>query len=93
VLIALPAPEAPGHPTRGQPPLLPEGACNVPSICSSDRAEVVNNDSSAAPRNKSDDNMVAKAFHVKAALSNAQEKVPPLLPYLSILFLICRCWH
>jgi hypothetical protein len=89
-LIALPAPEAPGHPTRGQPPLLlPEGAGSVPSLCSSDRAEVVNNGGGAAPRNKSDDDVVAEAFRVKAALSNAQEKVPPLLPSLLILFLIC----
>lgn len=74
-LIALPAPEAPGHPTRGQPPLLlPEGAGSVPSLCSSDRAEVVNNGGGAAPRNKSDDDVVAEAFRVKAALSNAQEK-------------------
>ncbi|KAG0550992.1 hypothetical protein BDA96_01G385500 [Sorghum bicolor] len=81
-LIALPAPEAPpGHPTRGQPPLLllPEGAGSVPSLCSSDRAEVVNNGGAgagASPRNKSDDDddVVAEAFRVKAALSNAQEK-------------------
>ena len=90
-LIALPAPEAPGHPTRGRPPLLlPEGAGSVPSLCSFDRAEVVNNGGGgAAPRNKSDDDVVAEAFRVKAALSNAQEKVPPLLRCLLILFLIC----
>ncbi|XP_066350652.1 probable mediator of RNA polymerase II transcription subunit 26b isoform X2 [Miscanthus floridulus] len=75
-LIALPAPEAPGHPTRGRPPLLlPEGAGSVPSLCSFDRAEVVNNGGGgAAPRNKSDDDVAAEAFRVKAALSNAQEK-------------------
>ncbi|XP_066388042.1 probable mediator of RNA polymerase II transcription subunit 26b isoform X2 [Miscanthus floridulus] len=74
-LIALPAPEEPGHPTPCQPPLLlPEGAGSVPSLCSSDRAEVVNNGGGAAPRNKSDDDVVAEAFRVKAALSNAQEK-------------------
>jgi hypothetical protein len=46
--ITLPAPEAPGHPTPDQLPLLlPKGACSVPSLCSSDRAEVVNNDGGA----------------------------------------------
>jgi hypothetical protein len=46
--IALPAPEAPGHPTLDQPPLLlPEGARSVPSLCSSNRVEVVNNDGGA----------------------------------------------
>jgi len=90
-LIALPAPEASGHPTRGRSPLLlPEGTGSVPSLCSFDRAEVVNNGGGgAAPRNKSDDDVVAEAFRVKAALSNAQEKVPPLLRCLLILFLIC----
>ncbi|RCV44682.1 hypothetical protein SETIT_9G394500v2 [Setaria italica] len=71
-LIALPQPEAPGLPTPGQPALLlPEGAASVPSLCSSDRAEVVTNDGGAAPRN---DAVVAEAFRVKAALSNAHEK-------------------
>ncbi|PVH32664.1 hypothetical protein PAHAL_9G454800 [Panicum hallii] len=64
-LIALPLPEAPWLPTTGQP---------APSLCSSDRAEVVNDDGGAAPRNNSDDAVIAEAFRVKAALSNAQEK-------------------
>ncbi|XP_039785969.1 probable mediator of RNA polymerase II transcription subunit 26b isoform X2 [Panicum virgatum] len=64
-LIALPPPEAPWLPTTGQP---------APSLCSSDRAEVVTDDGGAAPRNHSDDAVVAEAFRVKAALSNAQEK-------------------
>lgn len=75
-LIALPPPEAPGLPTPVQPALLlPEGAGSVPSLCSSDRAEVVNHDGrGAAPRTNSDDAVVAEAARVKAALSNAQEK-------------------
>ena len=67
-LIALPPPEAPWLPTTGQP---------APSLCSSDRAEVVTDDGGAAPRNHSDDAVVAEAFRVKAALSSAQEKVLP----------------
>lgn len=68
-LIALPLPEAPWLPTTGQP---------APSLCSSDRAEVVTDDGGAAPRNNSDDDaVIAEAFRVKAALSNAQEKVLP----------------
>ncbi|KAJ1297012.1 hypothetical protein BS78_01G345900 [Paspalum vaginatum] len=51
--------------------LLPEGAGSVPSLCSSDRAEVVNG---AAPRNSSGDAVVAEALRVKAALTNAQDK-------------------
>ncbi|KAG2540545.1 probable mediator of RNA polymerase II transcription subunit 26b [Panicum virgatum] len=64
-LIALPPPEAPWLPTTGQP---------APSLCSSDRAEVVTDDGGAAPPNHSDDAIIAEAFRVKAALSNAQEK-------------------
>ncbi|CAL4914547.1 unnamed protein product [Urochloa decumbens] len=75
-LTAAPRPEAPGLPTPGQPALLlPEGACSVPSLCSSDRAEVVTDDGGGgAPRNNSHDAVVAEAFRVKAALSNAHEK-------------------
>nr|CAB3495840.1 unnamed protein product [Digitaria exilis] len=76
-LLALPPPGAPGLPTPGHPGLiLPEGAGSVPSLCSSDRAEVVTDDgAAAAPRNNSsDDAVVAEAFRVKAALSNAHEK-------------------
>nr|CAB3500722.1 unnamed protein product [Digitaria exilis] len=52
------------------------GAGSVPSLCSSDHAEVVTDDgaAAAAPRNNSDDAVVAEAFRVKAALSNAHEK-------------------
>ncbi|XP_062211371.1 probable mediator of RNA polymerase II transcription subunit 26a [Phragmites australis] len=69
-LIVLPPAEASGLPAPGPPlqhQLLPEGAGSVPSICSSDRT-------TAAPRSDSDDPVVAEAFRVKAALSNAQEK-------------------
>ncbi|CAL4931172.1 unnamed protein product [Urochloa decumbens] len=75
-LIAAPRPDAPGLPP-GQPALLlPEGAGSVPSLCSSDRAEVVTDDGGGggAPRNNSHDAVVAEAFRVKAALSNAHEK-------------------
>ncbi|OEL33510.1 putative mediator of RNA polymerase II transcription subunit 26b [Dichanthelium oligosanthes] len=73
-LIALQPPEGPGLPAQGQPALLlPEGAGSVPSLCSSDRAEVVT-DGGAAPLSNSDDAVLAEAFRVKAALSNAQEK-------------------
>ncbi|AQL06423.1 putative mediator of RNA polymerase II transcription subunit 26b [Zea mays] len=75
-IVALPATqEAPGQSTPGQPALLlPEGAASVPSLCSSDRAEVVNNDGGGAPLTNSDDDVVAEAFRIKAALSNAQDK-------------------
>ncbi|KAF8728770.1 hypothetical protein HU200_018048 [Digitaria exilis] len=78
-LLALPPPgAAPGLPTPAHPGLLllPEGAGSVPSLCSSDHAEVVTDDgaAAAAPRNNSDDAVVAEAFRVKAALSNAHEK-------------------
>ncbi|CAL4939575.1 unnamed protein product [Urochloa decumbens] len=74
-LVPAPPPEAPGLPTPGQPALLlPEGAGSVPSLCSSDRAEVVTDDGGGAPRNNSHDAVVTEAFRVKAALSNAHEK-------------------
>ncbi|TVU46910.1 hypothetical protein EJB05_06483 [Eragrostis curvula] len=74
-LVSLP----PGLPATGPPPqhqLLTEGAGSVPSLCSSDRAEVVTDDGggAAARRNYSDDPVVAEAFRVKAALSSSQEK-------------------
>ncbi|WVZ57046.1 hypothetical protein U9M48_007487 [Paspalum notatum var. saurae] len=70
---ALPPPEKPGGlPGAG---LLPEGAGSVPSLCSSDRVEVVNDGGGGAvPRDKGDDAVLAEAFRVKSALSNAQEK-------------------
>lgn len=55
----------------------------MPSLCSLDRAEVVNNDGGVAQRNKSDDDMVVEAFCVKWSLATAQEKVPPLLPHFA----------
>ncbi|AQK78520.1 hypothetical protein ZEAMMB73_Zm00001d035204 [Zea mays] len=61
--------------TPGHPSLLPDGACCLPSLCCSDRAEVVNNDGGVAQRNKSDDDMVVEAFCVKWSLATAQEKV------------------
>ncbi|CAN6312646.1 unnamed protein product [Urochloa humidicola] len=75
-LIAAPPPGAARLPTPGQPALLlPEGAGSVPSLCSSDRAEVVTDDGGgAALRNNSHDAVVAEALRVKAALSNAHEK-------------------
>ncbi|CAN6282866.1 unnamed protein product [Urochloa humidicola] len=75
-LITVPPPGAAGLPTTGQPALLlPEGAGSVPSLCSSDRAEVVTDDGGgAALRNNSHDAVVAEALRVKAALSNAHEK-------------------
>jgi hypothetical protein len=56
--------------------LHPEGAASVPSLCSSDRAEAITDDS--APRR--DDSVLAEAERIKAILLNDQDKVPLLLP-------------
>ncbi|TVU37531.1 hypothetical protein EJB05_10850 [Eragrostis curvula] len=57
-----------GAPTPAQ--VHPEGASSVPSLCSSDRAEVITDD--GAPRR--DDSVLAEAERIKAALLNDQEK-------------------
>lgn len=48
VLITLPTTEAPGHPTPGQPLLLPKGTGSMPNLRSSGSGEVANNGDGAA---------------------------------------------
>nr|BAC16486.1 unknown protein [Oryza sativa Japonica Group]BAD30255.1 unknown protein [Oryza sativa Japonica Group] len=52
--------------------LHPEGAASVPSLCSSDRAEVITDDG-AVPR-RDDDPVAAETERIKAILLNDQEK-------------------
>uniref|UniRef100_A0A0E0ANE2 TFIIS N-terminal domain-containing protein n=1 Tax=Oryza glumipatula TaxID=40148 RepID=A0A0E0ANE2_9ORYZ len=54
--------------------LHPEGAASVPSLCSSDRAEVITDDDGAVPR-RDDDPVAAETERIKAILLNDQEKV------------------
>uniref|UniRef100_A0A0E0ANE0 TFIIS N-terminal domain-containing protein n=1 Tax=Oryza glumipatula TaxID=40148 RepID=A0A0E0ANE0_9ORYZ len=53
--------------------LHPEGAASVPSLCSSDRAEVITDDDGAVPR-RDDDPVAAETERIKAILLNDQEK-------------------
>ncbi|KAL5198863.1 hypothetical protein ABZP36_002375 [Zizania latifolia] len=61
-----------GVPATDAPPvqLHPEGAASVPSLCSSDRAEVITDD--GVPRRE--DPVAAEAEGIKAILLNNQEK-------------------
>uniref|UniRef100_J3MNH7 TFIIS N-terminal domain-containing protein n=1 Tax=Oryza brachyantha TaxID=4533 RepID=J3MNH7_ORYBR len=58
----------------GAPPQLPhpEGAASVPSLCSSDRAEVITDDGGVVPRRE--DPVAAETERIKAVLLNDQEK-------------------